>query len=237
MIQGKTVLAYIPARSGSKGIKDKNIADLGGKPLIAHTIEAAKKSKYVDRLLFTTDSQKYADIAVQHGAEAPFLRPDHLASDTAVEMDTTIHLMNWIEENEGKKYDFIVRLQATSPLRDAEDIDKAIEKAVEREADTIISVSEAPTPIDWINVLPEDESMIGFRKRSTEKMNRQTIPTYYQLNGAIYIATWKQIKEKRSWYDCVRSFAYILAKEKAVDIDEPIDLELARVLVKKSQQN
>jgi CMP-N,N'-diacetyllegionaminic acid synthase len=234
MINNKRVLAYIPARSGSKGIKDKNIIDIGGLPLIAYTILAAKASKYVDRLIVSTDSEKYAEIARRYGAETPFIRPTELATDTVTEMLTTLHLIKWIEDNEHQQYDYIMRLEPTCPLRLAEDIDKAIERINDKNSDSVISVTKASTPLDWVNTLPEDGSMIGFRKKSSHGFNRQQMPKYYQLDGLVFIATWNQIKTRQSWYEAETSFSTITPKVRGVDIDDELDLELAKVLIKKN---
>ena len=234
MINGKRVLAYIPARSGSKSIRDKNIVDLGGIPVIAHTILAAKGSKYIDRLIVSTDSEHYAEISRKFGAETPFLRSVELASDTACEMDTTLHLISWIEENDSLRYDLIVKLEPTSPLRTTEDINRALEKQDEKDCDTVITITDASTPPDWVNTLPANGSMIGFRKKTTEGLNRQEMPKYDQLDGLVYVAKWNQIKLRKSWYEAETSFASITPKNRAVDIDSPMDLEFARVLVKKN---
>lgn len=225
MINGKRVLAYIPARSGSKSIKDKNIAEIAGKPLIAYTIEAAKKSKYVDEVMVSTDSLRYAEVAKQFGAEVPFLRPLELATDTSPEMLTTLHLMEWAEQH-GRDYFVIMRLQATAPLRTTEDIDKALELFMQKEADTIVSVCECQVTPLWMNILPEDHSMANFIPEEIRTKNRQEFPTYYQLNGSIYIAQWNFMKENRSWYGA-KSYAYIMPSEKSIDIDNPLDLEFA----------
>jgi perosamine synthetase len=233
MINGKRILAYIPARSGSKSIKDKNIVNLGGIPLIAHSILAAKTSKYVDRLIVSTDSLDYAKVALSFGAEIPFIRPAELATDTACEMDTTLHLIDWVERT-GERYDYIMKLEPTSPLRTTEDVDRAIEKIEEKQCDSVITITDASTPLDWVNTLPSDGSMIGFRKKTTEGLNRQEMPRYYQLDGLVYVAKWDQIKFKQSWYEAETSFASITPKDRAVDIDSPTDLELAKVLVEKN---
>ncbi len=236
MIQGKRVLAYIPARSGSKGIKDKNIVEIGGKPLIAYTIEAAKRSKYLDRLIVSTDSPRYAEVAQQWGAEVPFLRPAELATDTAPEMLTTLHLMEWVEKeclnHEKQPFDLIFRLQCTTPLRSTEDIDDAIEELLARDANSIIGVTEAPVSPLWMNTLPEDKSMKYFIPKHLLKKNRQELPVYYQLNGTIFVARWDFIKKQQVWHG-EKSYALIIPRERAVDIDDEIDLALATVLLER----
>src|SRR3989338_113028 len=176
MINGKKVLAYIPARSGSKSIIDKNIVEICGKPLIAYSILAAKESKYVDRVIISTDSIKYAEIAKKYGAEAPFLRPSELAQDTSVEMDSCQHMLKWVEDNWNEKFDIVLKLEPTSPLRLPEDLNKAIEKLDEKNADSVVSVAEAGTHPFWMNTLPDNFSMDGFIRHEARKKNRQELP-------------------------------------------------------------
>ena len=233
MINGKRVLAYIPARSGSKGIKDKNIIDLCGKPLIAYTIEAARQSKYIDRLIVSTDSAEYASVARKYGAEIPFLRPVELATDTSPEMHTTLHLMEWLEKESLAAFDIIIRLQGTSPLRTAEDLDAALELFITEEAESVISVCECLVTPLWMNTLPADHSMHNFIPEEIRKKNRQELPTYYQLNGAIFIANWKFIREQKSWFSG-KCYAYIMPQERSVDIDNSLDLEFAKFLIQKN---
>ncbi|MEW5896123.1 MAG: SDR family oxidoreductase [Nanoarchaeota archaeon] len=231
MISGKKVLAYIPARSGSKSIKDKNIADVCGKPLIAYSILAAKESKYVDKIIVSTDSAKYAEIARQWGAEAPFLRPAELATDRAVEMDACQHMIDWVDKN-WSRFDIVLKLEPTSPLRTAEDVDKAVEKLVEKEADTVISVAEVRTPPFWMNTIPEDRSMKDFINPDIAKKNRQDLPTYYFLDGLVFVARWDYLKKHKSWFS-ENSFATITPQERAVDVDGPVDLDLVKISVSK----
>ena len=127
MYKNKRILALIPARGGSKGIKDKNIIELCGKPLIAYSIDAAKNSKYIDDILVSTDSEKIAEVAKKYGARVPFLRPYELATDTSTTLDVVLHAIDYVNKEE-KKYDTLILLQPTAPLRKTEDIDSAIEK-------------------------------------------------------------------------------------------------------------
>lgn len=236
MIHGKRVLAYIPARSGSKGIKDKNIVDVAGKPLMAHSILAAKRSKYVDTVVVSTDSENYAKIARQYGAEVSFLRPRELATDTSPEMDTTVHLMQWFDKNTSEKFDILIKLQPTSPLRTEEDIDAALELFMSKDAESIISVMECHITPLWMNVLSQDHSMKNFISEDIKKKNRQELPTYYQLNGALFLARWEFMKQKKSWYG-EKSYAYIMPRERSVDIDDEIDLVLVKALLERQDSN
>ena len=237
MIQGRRVLVYIPARSGSKGIIDKNIVDVAGKPLMAYTIEAARGSAYVDEVIVSTDSALYAEVACKFGAIVPFLRPAELATDISPEMDTTMHLMSWLEREGCAKYglfDIIIRLQVTSPLRTADDIDTALELFIEKGADSVISVFECPVTPLWMNTLPENRCMKNFISVEIRQKNRQELPQYYQLNGAIFAADWNFMKSTRGWYG-EKTYAYIMSKEHSVDVDDMLDLEFARFLMEKSE--
>lgn len=231
MIHGKRVLAYIPARSGSKSIIDKNIVDICGKPLIAYSIDAAKQSKYVDRVIVSTDSATYAEISRKYGAEAPFLRPDYLSSDTAVEMDACQHLISWVEE-QGDHFDIILKLEPTSPLRLPDDVDRALEILEQKKADSVISVGEVKTPPFWMNQLPKDHSMKDFISKEVMRKNRQELPVYYFLDGLVFAATCNYLKSNKSWF-ADNSFASITPPGRAVDIDGPDELELVRIIIQK----
>lgn len=235
MINGKKVLAYIPARSGSKSIIDKNIIEICGKPLIAYSILAAKGSKYVDKVIISTDSAKYAEIAKEYGAEAPFLRPPELAQDTSVEMDSCQHMLKWVEDNWSEKFDIVLKLEPTSPLRLPEDLDKAIEQLSEKNADSVVSVTEAVTHPWWMNTLPENHSMTDFIRPEARKKNRQQLPVYYQIDGVVYAATWDHLKAKKWWLSENNGFASITPRERSIDIDSPIELELVKILIKQRE--
>jgi len=237
MIHNKRILAYIPARSGSKSIIDKNIVDVCGKPLIAYTIEAAKGSKYVDKVIVSTDSAKYAEISKQFGAEAPFLRPAELASDTSIEMDSCQHMMQWVEDHWPEKYDLVLKLEPTSPLRTADDIDRAIETFVEKDAHTVITVTEAFTHPFWMNTLDDEQSMNRFIADDVKRKNRQQLPKYFQLDGLVHVADWNFLKQHKTWFAAEKSFASITPNSRAVDIDGPTQLELVKIILSKNQHD
>ena len=230
MYKEKTILALIPARGGSKGLPRKNIRPLLGKPLIAWTIEQAKASKYIDRVVVSTDDEEIADVAKKYGAEVPFMRPKELATDEAKGIDVVFHAMGWFRKNEkNKQYDLIMLLQPTSPLRTADDIDKAIELLFLKKAKAIVSVCEVDHHPLWANTLPENRCMKDFIRKKIMNKNRQELPTFYRLNGAIYLAYWDYIKEQKGFFG-KETFAYIMPKERSVDIDGEIDLRLAEIL-------
>jgi CMP-N,N'-diacetyllegionaminic acid synthase len=148
------VIAIIPARSGSKGIKNKNLADLGGFPLLAYSIIAAKLSKRIDRILISTDSEQYADIGRKYGAEVPFLRPPELSGDSATDRDFMVHAMKWIKENEGTLPEYWVHLRPTTPLRDPVHLDAAIEILFQNsDATALRSAHASPeSPFKWFRI-------------------------------------------------------------------------------------
>ena len=232
MYKGKYILGLIPARGGSKGLPRKNIKPLLGKPLIAWTIEQALASKYLDRVVVSTDDKEIAEVSKKYGAEFPFIRPKQLATDEAKGIDVVLHTINWFRENDKQKqYDLIMLLQPTSPLRAKEDIDKAIEFLFLKEAKAIVSVCEVDHHPLWANTLPEDGCMKDFIRKEIINKNRQELPVVYRLNGAIYLAYCNYIKEQKNFFG-EKTFAYIMPKNRSVDIDNEIDFKLTEILMK-----
>ncbi|MBD3796596.1 MAG: acylneuraminate cytidylyltransferase family protein [Campylobacterales bacterium] len=226
MLDGKTFLAVIPARGGSKRLPRKNVLDLAGKPLIGWSIEAAQKSKYIDAIVVSSDDSEILDISKNYGVTT-LLRPQELASDTASTFDTLKHALH-----NSKKYDYLILLQPTSPLRTAQDIDKAIEDLIEKKADGIISVCEMEhTPL-WSNTLSEDKAMEHFLKNEVLNQRSQDLETYYRLNGAIYIAKIDKFLENGSFFLKNNIYAYEMAQQHSIDIDTKIDFLFAELLLK-----
>jgi N-acylneuraminate cytidylyltransferase/CMP-N,N'-diacetyllegionaminic acid synthase len=228
MYKGKSILALIPARGGSKGLPRKNIRPLLGKPLIAWTIEQALASKYLDRVIVSTDSEEIAEISKKYGAEVPFMRPKKLATDEVKSIDVVLHAVKWMEENDGS-YDLLMLLQPTSPLRTVEDIDKAVELLFGKGAIAVVSVCKVDHHPYWSNVLPEDGCMENFIRPEAINKNRQGLPIFYRLNGAIYLAYCDYLKQEKTFFGD-KTFAYIMPKERSIDIDEEIDFILAELL-------
>lgn len=227
--RGKSVLGFIPARAGSKGVPGKNIKTLAGKPLIAYTIESALTSNIFDYLIVSTDGEDVARVAREAGAEVPFKRPAELATDTAKGMDALQHAMAWCE-TQGKHFDWIMNLQPTSPLRNSEDIVKACALMIRHRARAVVSVCEVDHHPWWSNTLPDNQCMEHFIRPGIASVNRQTLPKYYRLNGAIYLAEWDLLRQQKSWYGKY-TFAYIMPKERSVDIDTALDFALAEALL------
>lgn len=222
-------LAIIPARSGSKGIKDKNIKILNGRPLMAYTIEAAVESKLFDEVMVSTDSSEYAEIAKQYGANIPFLRSLSNSNDRADSWDVVREVLA-MYETQGLYFDVVALLQPTSPLRDCEDILSAFNIFMEKSASAVISVCEAEHPVSWYNVLPPDGSLDGFIS-CENNCQRQKLEKYYRPNGAIYFVKVNIIKEKLDIYQ-KGSYAYIMSREKSVDIDMELDFLYAELIKK-----
>ena len=221
------MLAIIPARGGSKGLPGKNIKILAGKSLICHAIDEAKKSKYIDKVVVSTDDESIAHAAIECGAECPFLRPEHLASDDALVNDTYIYMLEKLStEYEIDIPEFMV-LQPTSPLRTVNDIDGAIELFREKNADSVISYTEEIHPVSWHKFLDENLHFIDI---FDQKMaNRQELRKSYYPNGAIYIFK-KEIIFQEKWYTD-KSFAYLMPRLRSVDIDTIDDFMYAEYLL------
>lgn len=222
-------IAVITARSGSKGLKDKNIKSLNGKPLMAYTIEAAKQSGCFDCVHVSTDSEEYAKIARQYGADVPFLRDARLASDTAGSWEVVRAVIDRYGQS-SRKFEKAMLLQPTSPLRTAEDIQNAFALMADKKAEAVVGVCEMDHSPLWSNTLPEDRNMNGFQKESF-LIPRQQLPVYYRINGAIYLVNVDYLMKKGELYGR-NSYAYLMPKERSVDIDDAFDLLLVETYMR-----
>jgi CMP-N,N'-diacetyllegionaminic acid synthase len=222
------MIAIIPARSGSKGIPNKNIMDFNGKPLIYNTIKAAKNSNMIDRVFVSTDSKEIAEISMSYGAESPFLRPPELAEDTSLLNDTLKFMIQRLELTFAKALDSIIVLQPTSPLRNNDDIDNAINLFYEKGADSVISYVQASQPISWHKGIGEDGQIIGYSNQKFS--NRQDHTMTYYPNGAIYILSRKMIFS--DLFYSKKTYAYLMPKERSVDIDDLSQFRYAEYLAR-----
>lgn len=226
MYKGKTFLVIIPARGGSKRLPRKNVLNLCGKPLIAYSIESALKSKYVNKVVVSSDDDEILDISKKFGADT-IKRPIDLASDTATTFDAIEHTVNNIE-----KYDYVVLLQPTSPCRNEKHIDEAINLLYSKDADAVISVCEMEHSPLWSNVLPENGNMKNFLKNEVLNKRSQDLEKYYRLNGAIYICKTEKLLENKGFFLKDNIFAYKMSRESSIDIDEEIDFIIAKTIMK-----
>lgn len=201
MIDGKSILALIPARGGSKGLPGKNIRPLCGKPLIAWSIAKAKCSKYLDTVVVTTDSAKIAEISKAAGAHVPFLRPAELATDRSSTYDAIRHALTFLEEKEGRTFDYVVLLEPTSPLREDDDIDRMLEQLVRNAAefDSIVSVGEVdehPSIVRRLNG-PHLEPFCAELRQTTRRQDNE--PAYFPY-GVAYIAKTDVLLTENTFY-------------------------------------
>ncbi len=230
VLESKRRIAIIPARSGSKGMRDKNIKLLNGKPLLAYTIEAAIKSEAFEIVFVSTDSPKYEEIANEFGADVHFLRSEYNSSDEASSWDVVREVIQRFEE-EGKIFDEIMLLQPTSPLRTFEDIRKAIRVMSEKQAKAVESLTEMDHSPLWANTLPEDGNMDEFFNKYSS-MPRQALPKYYRENGAIYLIKRELLDRADEEILSSNCYAYVMPRERSIDIDEELDFRIAEVMMK-----
>ena len=226
MINGKTVLAVIPARGGSKRLPRKNVLPLGGKPLIVWTLEAALRSKYIDKIIVSSNDDEILKISLEAGVEI-IQRPQELATDESSTFSAVEHIINEVDGN----YDFTILLQPTSPLRTSEHIDEAFELFIKKNADAIISVAKMDHSPLWSNTLPKDRSMVNFLKNEVLNKRSQDLPTYYRLNGAIYICNIKKLILEKSFFLKKNTYAYQMERNVSVDIDDIYDFCFAETLI------
>lgn len=238
MYKGKKILALIPARGGSKGLPRKNIKPLLGKPLIAWTIEQAKASKYVDKVVVSTDDEEIAKVAVKYGAEVPFLRPKELARDESPTIGVILHALEFFSDS-GEKFDLLALLEPTSPLRDSEDIDKCIISLVDREdAESIVSICKLEGTHPEFNVIIDDSGFIRKALDKSSKFNvlrRQELRDIFFFEGSIYISNVSSLLKRKTFYHD-RTLGYIVPRWKSLEIDEFCDLICAEALMKAKQE-
>lgn len=223
-------MAIIPARGGSKGLPGKNIKELHGKPLIGWSISHAQESKYIDEIFISTDSQEIADVAESCGVKVSSLRPDNLASDTASSMDLIEYTINLLEE-QGKQFDYLMLLEPTSPLRDAEDIDRSLEILIDHPtAKSIVGVckSESQHPISLTKI--NNGFLVPFIERS-RSVRRQDVEELYFFEGTIYAISIAGFRQYRLFYhkECL---AYIVPKWKSFEVDDFIDFTIIEAIMK-----
>lgn len=246
MREEKKVLAVIPARAGSKSVPDKNIRMIGGKPMLAHSIAHGQQSKYINRIIVSTDSEKYAEIARSYGAEVPFLRPDEYATDTALDYDVFFHALSWLQEKEGYVPDVIVQLRPTYPVRDVRDIDRMIEILLGHpEADSVRSMAKA-TEIPYKMWISEGTDLGGKQELLSGgrvlplitdipecyNMPRQQLPEVYYQNACIDVFRPCVVMEKHSMSgECILGYEM----KENYDIDTEEDFErVMRIMLENS---
>jgi CMP-N-acetylneuraminic acid synthetase len=227
MIDEKKILAVIPARGGSKGVPRKNIRELAGKPLIAWTIEAAKKSKYIDRLILTSEDPEIIEVAKFYGCEVPFVRAAELAQDDTPGIEV---VLDAVQRCPG--FTHVLLLQPTSPFRTHKHIDDLIEEFNQKKINCLVSVTMPGKHPMWSFSMTEKNMLSPFFK-DTIPSNRQALPTAYVLNGALYLSDINWLRVNRSFISSETN-GFLMSPESSMDIDTELDFEICTYLMKKT---
>jgi CMP-N-acetylneuraminic acid synthetase len=236
----KKIVAIVPARGGSVGIKNKNIVNLNGKPLIHYTAAAIQKSKYISSAFISTDSKQIAKIAESEGLTNLGLRPKYLSQKYSKTIDTIIYMKKIIEKKLNYIPDIFVTLQPTSPLRTSKDLDKAIELFIRKKPDSVVSVIETPHSFNPFSQMKLNNNLYlegALKEISKQKSLRQDKQKFYSRNGAaIYITSRNCIIKKKSLFGN-KVLPYIMNKLTSIDIDDYDDLYIASSLLKNMSKN
>ncbi len=229
------ILGITLARGGSKGVKQKNIKDLCGKPLIQYTIDEVLKSKYIKEYIVSTDDEDIAQISQSLGAEVPFMRPNKFSTDDASSVSALQHAVSFMEEKENKTYDLIVEVMCTNPLKIIDDIDGCIKKIIDTEADSVIAVHELedhhPARIKMII----EDKICDFLPEPNEARRQDLKPKAYIRSGSIYCMKRDYLMNQNLRYGGNNSRPYILPNDRAVNVDTYIDFMVCELLI--SQKN
>jgi len=228
---GMNILATICARGGSKGVPNKNIRNLAGKPLIAYTISVLKKWGQASNIITSTDSPEIARVANQYGAETPFLRPKEMATDTAPKMPVIQHALKFCEEHYNTKYDAVIDLDPTAPIRTVNDLDQALEKFIKTKAQVLYSVTVAKKN-PYFNMVELDENGNAHLSKilKSEYFRRQDAPVVYSINGSIYVFDRDFLIDAKSLH-CEKEKIYIMDDIASVDVDREIDFQFIEFLL------
>lgn len=222
------ILALIPARGGSKGVPGKNMRKIEGHPLVSYAIEVAKKSKYINKIVVSTDDEKIADIAREYKAQVPFMRPKELAADNVSDFPVIEHAVEWFN-NRDDKIDYVVFLRPTHIFRKASDINRAIEKMINSNFDSIRGISKAVYSPYWMKKIRGDKLVSFVENNEYEYCRRQDLPEAYQANGTVEVIKAETILEKKSLYG--ERIGFVKMGEVAVlDLDTELDFKIVEAL-------
>jgi N-acylneuraminate cytidylyltransferase/CMP-N,N'-diacetyllegionaminic acid synthase len=235
MINGKKIIAIVPARQGSKGLAKKNIIDFLGKPLLVWSIEAALQSNYIDRIIVSTDSKEIAGLGGKFGADIPFIRPSYLSEDNSTSIDVICHAIEFMCEKLGENFDLVVLLEPTSPLRTSEDVDLALEKLIgSPDARSLVSVGESESQHKTLQFNIKNDAFILAEPASKEFLHtrRQDLAKSYFLDGSIYLSYIHTLFEFASFVHG-KTLTLTLPKWKNIEIDDEYDYVMALALGRK----
>ena len=227
------VLGLVTARGGSKGLPGKNVRVLGGKPLIVWTLEAARTSRSLTDILISTDDAEIAQVCRNAGFDVPFLRPAELAQDDTPHCAVIDHALAWWTETGNAIPDYLLLLQPTSPLRTADDIDGAIDHALQRNADAVVSICKSSAHPYWMKKLSPTGTIEPFLPDVDIGVRRQDLPDVYVLNGALYLIRaylWEQYKT----FHIAGAHGYVMPRERSIDVDDVYDAEMCDLLLRKA---
>jgi len=228
-------IAVILARSGSKGLPNKNIRNLDGHPLMAYTIRAALNSKMFDRVMVSTDSEEYAEIARKYGAEVPFLRSEKNSGDKSSSWDAVKEVLEQYKNELGETFDVVALLQVTSPLRTGEHIKQAFRRMEETEANSVYTIRATEYPVSWAQYIPdtfcmnEAERAVPVDPRAY--MPRQKAANSYRANGAIYLYKTEALRTEAYMYE-TKCYGCMMDKIHSVDVDDLEDFTIAEALIR-----
>jgi len=236
MYNGKTILAIIPARGGSKGLPGKNIIKINGKPLIGWTIEQAKACEFIDEIFLSTDSEEIAKVAEQFGITVPSLRPIELASDTASSIDVIIYTIDLLKKS--KEFDIVILLEATSPLRDIEDISCALKILIETEgAESIVGICKTENAHPDFLVHKDNRNFIRpYGKNEFIFKRRQELDNLYFFEGSLYISYIKTLINRKTFYH-EKALGYEMPKYKSFELDDIVDFKIIEALMIAKKNN
>ena len=233
MFKGGRVLGIVPARKGSKRLRNKNILELKEKPLLCWSIEAGLNCEEVDLVVVSTDCDVIREHALRCGADAVVMRPSYLAEDCASSMDVVDHVLR---SNVGEKFDWLVLLQPTSPLRHSEHLSEAFRLVRETGASGTISICRTSHPVEWTGRLRSNNSMDQFFEDAQLEINSHELEPRYRINGAIYIISVGSFLKKKTFFGQPGMVGYVMDRRDSVDIDTEHDFEEASFLMSRREQ-
>lgn len=229
------MIAIVPARGGSKGLPGKNTRILCGKPLISWTIETALKSKYIDKVVLSTDDDKIAEIGEDCGAIIPFMRPSELAGDNSIATDAYLYTIERLNKENGYIIEDFMVLLPTAPMRLVEDIDQAVEIFYNNKASSVMSYASLNHPPEWTVKILDDGIVRNYFTCLSEGKNRQEYCSPYICNGSIYILKYSLFKESKKYY-YPNTYGYIMPQQRSIDIDTEIDFKFAEFLMRNDER-
>ena len=222
------VLGIVPARSGSKRVQRKNLKEIGGTPLLGHAIQQGSAAEHIDELVVSTDDPEMQAVAQDYGGSVPFDRPAELATDDATLDEVTAHAVKWFTERD-EHFDVVCAIPTTTPFREPSDIDGAITRLAEADAESVVTVCEFDMPPFWAFETENDRIRPYFDTNPWKKTQTQDFPTLLYPNGALFGATIAAFESVHGFYTDETTY-YEMPRQRSLDIDEPYDLELARAL-------